>query len=206
MESNHNYMKLLEPDSGRSNDNNNYTAGMLQTEDRGKDKVEENNSTPNSNNTTDIDVDIGPHLLKDDDVCDDNTMDNNSNNINTIEIKPCKNAGVEENNDKQTNKINTINIESCKNTGVEEENDIAFDNSVYNNYNDSSTNNIDTINIEPCKNAGVWITKGVGNINVNKNSRMPPPCFITPTHNAYSYWTLPLIGHSHNCIKTHMYR
>ena len=27
--------------------------------------------------------------------------------------------------------------------------------------------------------------KGVGNIKANKNSRMPPPCFITPTHNAY---------------------
>ena len=46
-------------DSGRSNDNN-YTAGMLPTEDRGKNKVEEeddnpfNKSTSNSNNTTDI--------------------------------------------------------------------------------------------------------------------------------------------------------
>ena len=109
MESNHNHIKLLELvpadasvarhvelsppskgvveviDSGRSNSNNNYTAGMLHTKDYGKNKVEEqddnsfNNSTPNSNNTTDIvtvdiDINIKPYIVRDDNDHGNNTL------------------------------------------------------------------------------------------------------------------------------------
>ena len=105
-------------DSGRSNDNN-YTAGMLPTEDRGKNKVEEeddnpfNNSTSNSNHTTNvvtIDIGIKPYEAggnndhdnttteEEDDNSFDNSVSNsfndNTNNINNIDIKPRKNEGV----------------------------------------------------------------------------------------------------------------
>ena len=104
--------------SGRSNDNN-YTAGMPPTEDRGENKVEEeddnpfNKSTSNSNNTTNIvtiDIGIEPYEVggnndhgnttteeEDDDSFDNsvsNSFNDNTNNINNIDIKPRKNEGV----------------------------------------------------------------------------------------------------------------